>query len=193
MFDAVNVDIYPAHPKTMDKHVKTADKDLKDVKLSSTSKGTHTLTRGSTGSNTKPGTPKSPPPSALNGVNSMATVSGVVQSVSANTIVVRTFTGAAQTVTVTSSTTFRDSRGQAIRSDIVRGERVRAYGTESAGGGLTASVVVIDSGSTVGQPVVWSHPQNETIAYAHCVGPGRARAHFAPLQRLDPSPPLSDP
>ncbi len=46
MFDAVNVDIYPAHPKTMDKHVKTADKDLRGVKLSSTARDVHTFSRG---------------------------------------------------------------------------------------------------------------------------------------------------
>jgi hypothetical protein len=45
---------------------------------------------------------------------------------------------------------------------MVRGERIQAYGAERAGGGLTASVVVIDSGSTVGQPPVWSYPQNQT-------------------------------
>jgi Domain of unknown function (DUF5666) len=154
MLDAINVDVYPAHPKTMDRPTNSADKDLRFVKTSSTAGALHTSRPTPTNTNSTPGTPIN---SAV--PNAVATVAGVVQSVSGNTIVVRSYAGAAQTVTVTSSTTFRDDRGQVAPRDIVKGEAIRAYGTES-GGVLTASVVV-ESQPALGQPAQWSHPDNK--------------------------------
>jgi Domain of unknown function (DUF5666) len=163
VLDAVIVDIYPAHPKTTGKDVASGDKHSRDVKLSSTTRGVHFPAPGqeSMGSNSKPGTPKSPPSTASNQMTT-ATVAGVVQAVSGDTIVVRSGSGAVLAVTVTPTTTFRDGGGQATLSDVVVGEPIQAYGVESAVHAFTASVVVIGAGPAVGQPAGWSRPQPET-------------------------------
>jgi Domain of unknown function (DUF5666) len=157
--DAVNVDIFPAHPKTTHKDVKTANKDTRH--LWSTAKGAHNSSRDPMGSDSKLITSKVPSHVNPKPVTT-ATVAGVVKSVSGDTIVVRSFTGATQTVTITSSTTYRDGRGQATLSSVVAGDNIRAYGVSGAGGGLTASVVVIGSRNTGTPHTGWTPSQPQT-------------------------------
>jgi hypothetical protein len=159
MLDAVNVDIFPAHPKT-------ADKDTSH--LSPMAKGVHSSSRDPMGSESKLATSKVPPPVNPKPLTSSAIVAGAVKSVSGDTIVVRSFTGATRMVTITSSTTYRDGRGQATLSSVVAGDNIRAFGVSSAGGGLTASVVVIGSRDSGTPHTGWTPPQPQ-VSRTHTV------------------------
>jgi hypothetical protein len=160
VLDAVNVDIFPTHPKTTDKDVKTPNEDTKH--LSSTAKGIHSSSRDPMGSDSKLVTSKVPSRVNPKPLTSTAMVAGVVKSVSGDTIVVRSFTGATRMVTITSSTTYRDGRGEATLSSVVAGDNIRAYGVSRAGGGLTASVVVISSRDSGTPHTGWTPPQPQT-------------------------------
>jgi Domain of unknown function (DUF5666) len=152
VLDALNVDIYPVHPKT------TA-KDADALKRSSTNKDDHVGTFGSPTVNHS--MPTEPSKTTAAQTSKQAGVAGVVQSVSGDTILVRSFTGAMETVTVTSSTVYRDQGGPAGLSAVAKGDPVRVYGTAGPTGALTALLVVI-SGQPMSAPAGWSHAQPES-------------------------------
>lgn len=83
---------------------------------------------------------------------SMAT--GTVQSVSAGTIDLQTLRGAAETVTLSATTVYRE-RGtpSASLADVVTGCRVVVIGKRAGGGGLTAGrVLILPAGAGTGFP-----------------------------------------